>query len=257
MVLPAAPFNDPIPDELSRLNRALQMLSRCNRALVRATEETELLHEVCQLIVEVGGYVTAWIGYACDDAERSVTPVAQKGVEVEFLETLKLRWADAPGGRGPTGRAIREQAVQIIHDVSTDPITAPYLAIMRERNTSSVIALPLIIEGRCIGVLDIHSSRVNAFDAPETALLRELADDLAYGIRVLRMHLENRESQRSLWLFRTLLDRANDAIYVLDGATGRLLDVNDALSRWLGYTRAQLLEMSVRQFSLAASPMKE
>ena len=49
--------------ELARLNRTLQTLYQCNQALVRATEEYELLHSVCRILVEVGGLRMAWVGY--------------------------------------------------------------------------------------------------------------------------------------------------------------------------------------------------
>src|SRR5689334_17082956 len=140
MVVPPAPFND-MPDELSRLNRALQMLSRCNHVLIRATEEAQLLREVCRLIVEIGGYPSAWIGYASEDSERRVLPVAHEGIDVEFLIGLNLRWDELVGGRGPTGRAIRERVVQFMHDVRMDPKAAPHLEAMLARNCRALIAL--------------------------------------------------------------------------------------------------------------------
>jgi PAS domain S-box-containing protein len=42
--------------EISRMNRALGMLSRCNGALIRTKHEPDLLEEICQIAVEVGGY---------------------------------------------------------------------------------------------------------------------------------------------------------------------------------------------------------
>jgi diguanylate cyclase (GGDEF)-like protein/PAS domain S-box-containing protein len=244
--------NDKAEAELARLNRELRMLSLCNRALVRAAREDDLLREVCRLVVDVGGYRCAWVGYAGGDARRSIIPVAQVGIEAEFLAEIHLTWADAPKGRGPMGRAIRERTTQITHDICTDPVMAPYLEHAEERGFSSIIALPLIVGDDCIGALDIYSGRPNAFDESEMALLRELADDLAYGIGALRTQIEHREGQRNLRLFRTLLDRTNDLIYAADAETGKLLDANDAMTRKLGYPRAQLLQMSVPEFSLTA-----
>ena len=64
--------------------RALRVLSAVNRAVVRASEESELVHEVCQLLVTTGGYRLAWVGYAEDDAGRSVRPVAAgEGIETQ------------------------------------------------------------------------------------------------------------------------------------------------------------------------------
>src|SRR6185503_13596502 len=104
-------------------------------------------------------------------------PVAQEGIDPEFLTGLDLRWDEQVGGRGPTGRAIRERVVQVMHDTRTDPLAAPHLAAMLARKTRSIIALPLVLEDRCIGVLDIHSAYPDAFDTTEIALLSELAGD--------------------------------------------------------------------------------
>jgi len=40
-----------------------------------------MLKEVCQIIVEIGGYRLAWVGYAENDNEKTVRPIAYKGYE--------------------------------------------------------------------------------------------------------------------------------------------------------------------------------
>jgi diguanylate cyclase (GGDEF)-like protein/PAS domain S-box-containing protein len=60
-------------------------------------------------------------------------------------------------------------------------------------------------------------------------------------------------ARRHLRLFRRLLDRSNDLIYAVDADTARLLDANDAVSRRLGYSHAELMRMTVMEFSLAAA----
>ncbi|MFC7224728.1 PAS domain S-box protein [Halalkalicoccus sp. GCM10025322] len=56
---------------------------------------------------------------------------------------------------------------------------------------------------------------------------------------------ERKEHERELELFRGLLDRATDAIYVNDPETGEFLDVNETATRHLDYAREELLGMSV------------
>jgi formate hydrogenlyase transcriptional activator len=56
---------------------------------------------------------------------------------------------------------------------------------------------------------------------------------------------DERESERSLKLFRTLIDQSNDAVEVVDPETLRLLDVNDGACKDLGYSREELLSLSV------------
>ncbi len=93
--------------ELHQLNRTLRAHSASNQAMLRARNEAELLNAVCRIVVEDCGHAMVWIGYAEDDEEKSVRPVANAGFEAGYLETLKITWADTERGRGPTGIAIR------------------------------------------------------------------------------------------------------------------------------------------------------
>jgi hypothetical protein len=61
---------------LRRLNRTLRTLSAANTAVMRATTEEELLHEMCRVGVEFGGYRLAWIGFVEQDEAKTVRPVA-------------------------------------------------------------------------------------------------------------------------------------------------------------------------------------
>ena len=89
--------------ELRRVNRALKTLSQCNQAMARASAEAELLDEICRIIVEVGQYPFAWIGFAEHDADKSIRPVARAGHEDGYLAQVKITWDDSESGRGPAG----------------------------------------------------------------------------------------------------------------------------------------------------------
>ena len=108
--------------QIRRANRALRTLSSANQAVVRANTEAELLENVCRAVVEEGGYRLAWIGYAEDDQEKTVRPMAQAGYEEGYLETLKITWADKKRGRGPTGTAIRTGQPATARNMLTDPL---------------------------------------------------------------------------------------------------------------------------------------
>ena len=63
-------------EELHRLNRALLATNTCNHALMHSSNEIELLQKICSIMVEVGGYRMAWVGYAETDEAKSVSVVA-------------------------------------------------------------------------------------------------------------------------------------------------------------------------------------
>jgi len=57
---------------------------------------------------------------------------------------------------------------------------------------------------------------------------------------------ERTRAREKLQLFRNLIDRSNDCIFVIEPKWGRLLDVNDRACDSLGYTREELLRMTVK-----------
>jgi len=62
---------------------------------------------------------------------------------------------------------------------------------------------------------------------------------------VLQDITERKRAEHSLKLFRTLIDQSNDAVEVVDPETLRFLDVNERACKDLGYTREELLSLTV------------
>jgi diguanylate cyclase (GGDEF)-like protein len=184
------------------VNRALVALSAGNRTLVRAADEQALLQEMCRVIVEVGGYRLAWVGYAEEDEQKTVRAMAQAGFEdgdfAAFIEMLKVTWADDERGRGPVGTAIRTGRSYVARDILTDPNFAPFREEVQKRGYASVAAFPLRVEGRALGALSISHAEADAFDDEEMRLLAEMAEDLAYGIATLRTRVAHKEATEAI-----------------------------------------------------------
>ncbi len=173
-------------DALRRVNLLLRTMSESNQALVCARDEVSLLHQICQIVVEVGGYRLAWVGVPDQDQNKSIRPVAQWGYEAGYLETLNLSWTEREREDGPTGRAIRTGQPILTKDILTDPRFAPWRAEAVKRGYVSSLALPIRANGEILGALSVYAAEANRFDEEEIKLLSELSDDLAYGIESLR-----------------------------------------------------------------------
>lgn len=66
-----------------------------------------------------------------------------------------------------------------------------------------------------------------------------------YSVHTLEDITQRRQAEKGLKLFRALIDNSSDAIEVLDPVTLRLLDINETECRELGYSRKELLSMSI------------
>ncbi|OGS91153.1 MAG: hypothetical protein A2Z95_04990 [Gallionellales bacterium GWA2_60_18] len=183
---------------VERANRALRTISAGNQTLIHADDETQLLREMCHAALDAGGYRMAWVGYAGDDGDKSIRPMAQAGFDEGYLESARITWADNERGRGPTGTAVRTGRTQVAQNILTDPHMAPWREAARERGYASNIALPLMDGERCFGVLAIYDSEADAFDADEVRLLEEMAGDLAFGILTLRIKAAHQEHEQRL-----------------------------------------------------------
>lgn len=180
------------------LNRALRLLSHCNQILIHAQDEQKLLNDICRLIVETGGYLMTWVGFAEHDVDKTVRPVAEFGYDLGYLESIKISWADNETGRGPTGVSIRTGQPSVNQDYLTNPKMQPWRDAAIQRGYQSSISLPLKDGDRSFGALAIYSAKPNSFFAEEVKLLEEMADDLAFGISTLRAHVQRRAAEHQL-----------------------------------------------------------
>lgn len=206
-------------EELVVVNRGLHLLSAVNQALLRATDEAELLHQVCDIAVTVGGYRMVWVGRAEDDPEKTVCPVCFAGHDDGYLQTIRISWdAESEWGRGLTGVAIRTGQPAFARDITAAPEYTPWQEEALKRGYRSSIALPLKINHHVLGALNLYGALPDAFPPEEMKLLTELANDLAYGITALRTREQRvraeaalRDSQQQLAF---VLDHSPDNIFL-------------------------------------------
>lgn len=204
-------------DPLRRLNRTLQVVSACNRALVRAKSEEELLHDICQTISDGFGNAMVWVGYAEHDAARTVHIAAQviRKIDREIIIPA-LTWDDSGRGRGATGTAIRTGKLHIKTAAERGRYNNKWWDCPKTCDICSIAAFPLKNLQGTFGALSLCSSEVSAFGEQEAAVLEELADDLAFGIDVLRARDKQQLTEEMLRLRNLAIEASNDGIMITD-----------------------------------------
>jgi putative nucleotidyltransferase with HDIG domain/PAS domain S-box-containing protein len=157
---------------LYKLNRALKVVTECDQVLVRATDETRLLLDICQIIVNLGGYRFAWVGFVSNDDNARVRPVAYAGYERGYLDAAKVYLNSQE--REPVSHTILTGKPEIIKNLATCPARAPWHSEAVKRGYAALIALPLGENGRIFGSLNIYSAEPDVFDTEEVKLLRKI-----------------------------------------------------------------------------------
>jgi PAS domain S-box-containing protein len=149
---------------------------------------------------------------------------------------------------------LAQGATYTVEDVQQAPARSPWREALRSEHVHALVVLPLLVEGRLIGSLNLGMRRPGQLSAGQREIAGELAIQLAIGIRQaeLRAHVERhadeleqqvrrrtaalRASQARL---QAIFDNAAVGIALLD-LEGRVVESNPGLQKMLGYTAEEL-----------------
>jgi chemotaxis family two-component system sensor kinase Cph1 len=193
---------------LSQVNRTLLALRHSSFAMMHANNESSYLEDVCNIIVDDCGHSMVWIGFA-EEEDMKVRPVVYSGFEEEYLKTLDITWDDTELGNGPTGTAVRTGKICICEDMINDPKFTPWREEAIKRGYASSICIPIIDDDKVYGAITIYSMDVNPFSDEEKELLKELSDDIGYGITSIRLRTEKEKSEKAIQKSMFEIQRSN------------------------------------------------
>jgi sigma-B regulation protein RsbU (phosphoserine phosphatase) len=129
-----------------------------------------------------------------DEDRRVLVARAARGIEEEVRQGVRI-----PIGRGFAGRVAAERRPVVIEDVEDADIFNP---ILRLKGIRSLLGVPLLVEGRVVGVLHVGTLVPRRFDGDDIRLLQMAADRAALAIE-LALRVE--ESAMTAALQRHLL----------------------------------------------------
>jgi phosphoserine phosphatase RsbU/P len=132
------------------------------------------------------------------------------GYPRELVDNLRV-----PVGQGITGTAAATGYPVRVSDTSKDD---RYIAAIE--NVRSELAVPLMLQGKCVGVLDIQSRHLDYFTPEQQSILTLLASRLAVAIENARLYQKERTQAETLLLLNEV-----------GRETSSILDVEELLRR--------------------------
>ncbi|HWI57216.1 MAG TPA: PAS domain S-box protein, partial [Bacillota bacterium] len=191
--------------EIERLNRLYAAMSQVNQAVVRAGSRDELIREVCRVLVEFGGFQTAWVGWV-DDTAAELVGLAQFGSAAEHLAGIRISPSDR-AERCPIGTTIAENHPCICNDLSDGSTRLPWHTAAERAGWHSLAAFPIRQAGLTRGALAVFAQQQNFFGTKEQALLEEAAADVSFGLDTLLNDERRRRAEAALRALNTELDQ--------------------------------------------------
>lgn len=155
--------------------RAIQSVTEAGLAYFSLDD---LLGALLDRITEALGSDTAAILLVSDEGDTLVARAA-KGLEEEVQRGVRI-----PVGAGFAGRVAAEQRPIVLDDVDHAGVLNP---LLREKGIRSLVGVPLMVQGRTLGVLHVGSLRRRPFGSEQVEFLQIVADRVALAIDHARL----------------------------------------------------------------------
>jgi len=150
-----------------------------SNALASVLERDALPKKVAELIQKHFGFPYIHI-YSVHKGRRLVIYRTGTGSRSQMMQQKEITYPlDSPGGIIPW--VAREGKPVLLNDVTTDPRYRPLEHFLD--NTLSEMTLPLVYADEVLGVMDIQSDQLNAFDARDLPVFEALAASIATAMR--------------------------------------------------------------------------
>jgi sigma-B regulation protein RsbU (phosphoserine phosphatase) len=195
--------------------------------------ETALPAEVLSTLAEIGEGVNASLDL--DEVLARTAALIKRHIDYEIFGVLMLEGDGAylkhrfsigyprelaENVRVPLGHGITGTAAATGHPVLVNDTTKDERYISAIENVRSELAVPLMLQGKCIGVLDIQSRHVDYFTPDQQNILTLLAGRLAIAIENARLYQKERTQAETLLLLNEV-----------GRETSSILDVEELLRR--------------------------
>jgi signal transduction histidine kinase len=164
-----------------------RVLAEVGRRMTLSHDLDAMLLQVARLVQNAFGYYHVGIGLI--EGEYVVYHVGAGRLwdSPDFtFKPSRLR----VGSEGLTGHAAAQTEPIVVADVSLDP----RYVVMQGTAARSEACLPIAVKGTVIGVLDVQSDRLDAFDETDVSVLESLAHQIAAAIENSRLYRQSQQA---------------------------------------------------------------
>lgn len=208
--------------EARRRASHLQTASLVGQRATALLDLDSMLAEVVALIRNRFGFYRAHI-MLVDEETKELVLKESSGPQTDALKALGLRLKI---GVGITGWVAESRQPFVSNDVDKEP---RYYRPQPTRDTRSELAVPLRAGDRIVGVMDVQSDHVNAFDKEDVTVMQILGSQIGVAIENARLFQETKRRYNAMVaLHETSLDmiaqlERNDLLKALLRRSAQLL----------------------------------
>ncbi len=181
----------------------LALLNRIGSKIATVLELDSLLEEAARLVQESFGYHHVALFTMDREREELLLESIAGGFVSLFPPDHQLKF-----DQGMVGWVSRSGKTLLANDVSTNPY---YFSLYPDEiPTRSELSVPLRVDEDVVGVLDVQSLQLNAFDENDVMVMETLANQIATAIQNARLYEAERAARERLRNLTGYLETARE-----------------------------------------------
>ncbi|MGA7677499.1 MAG: PAS domain S-box protein [Dehalococcoidia bacterium] len=221
-------------DKIQHFNLVLRAIRNVNQLIARGADRDTLLKGACENFVNTRGYYNAWIALL-DESGKLVT-AAEAGLGKKFRQMIeRLKRGELPYcGR----EVLKKTGVVVIEDPASECVDC---TLAKDYPGRCGMSVRLEYGGKVYGLMTVSAPSGIAGEKEELDLFEEVAGDISFALYSMEQKEERKKVEAE---YQTIIRTAMDGFWLTD-MQGHFLDVNEAYCRLIGYSRGELLNMSI------------
>jgi phosphoserine phosphatase RsbU/P len=171
---------------VERSNRTMKTLGNISREFSSILDLNELLGKIASTVRDLISYDAFSILYI-DHGARALRHL----FSIRYDQRVNID--NVPLGKGITGAAAESREVVRVHDTAKDP---RYIA--SHPDIRSEVAVPLILQDKVLGIIDLESGRIGHFTDDHIRTITLLAPQIAASVENARLYQELASRERRM-----------------------------------------------------------
>ena len=230
--------------EAERLERRLAFFAEANTTLASSLDYTLTLRNLARLIVPT---LADWcaIHVASEQGMLQFVSGAHRDPAKDLLVRALCEYGSARPPFGPAHR--RSELSAVTEDVlRANAADAEQLKLYRALNPAAFLRVPMLARGRSAGTITlvVGTESGRQYDTGDLGFAEELGSRAALAVDNARLY---RAAQEAGERYGMLFESNPQPMWVFDADTLAFLEVNDAAVRQYGYSRDELLSMTIME----------
>ncbi len=197
------------------IERTFAALSATNEAILYAKSPEELYGRVCEAAFSSGDFLATAV-FLLEPETGMLRLAAGFGEDIVRLRRLDISIAaDTPEGSGVCGQAFRDQKIIVSNDFLNDARSLAWRAGASAAHVGAAAALPLICNGRGVGVLLVTRREAGSLDRRIVSLLERMSANISYALDNFEHEAARKSGERALRRLNRMfgaLSATNEAI---------------------------------------------